>query len=559
MDKRDEIIDLAFKEVIDQTFPQTRRYLSIYHIKNEDKKYEMCLEQLKEDAWLVRFAIFNEGHDCFVIPVTQDASGLKLKAPFLEPYTKVLLKLFSQQLSHDELGRSIGLEPTRISNLDNGERTWEFEFEKPVSDSLLEQVHSLIQKLSPHKHQLAKVLQQPEVEGHIAIEYVGSPNDLSGLFLDKDSIAFLHQTGLELDIEIKHINKKITSNIFSHLSESSLPTSSPQTTPFANLPTIIAHADWGLRANKQWIAIAGLAQDNRYQTLELRRVGELSTFFSTLKSMAGPGGSVLIGFDFPFGLPSRYAHQAGITHFLDALQEFGQGTWSDFYDVASHPEQISTHRPFYPRSSGKKGEVSRQHLLDGLGVEDYKDLLRTCDGATSNRQAACAIFWTLGGNQVGKGAIVGWRDLIAPALKSPENNVAIWPFDGPLQDLIQPDAVVLAETYPAEFYHHLGLSFPKAKAGQKSGKRVQTDRIVNGERLLQWANANNVRVHEELKEALLDGFGASKDGEDPFDATVGLFGMLNVILGKQSPGEPQEEAIRHLEGWILGLQKENLK
>ena len=45
------------------------------------------------------------------------------------------------------------------------------------------------------------------------------------------------------------------------------------------------------------------------------------------------------------------------------------------------------------------------------------------------------MFWTLGGNQVGKAMIVGWRDLLAPARRA-GGDVAIWPFDGALAELM---------------------------------------------------------------------------------------------------------------------------
>ena len=43
-------------------------------------------------------------------------------------------------------------------------------------------------------------------------------------------------------------------------------------------------------------------------------------------------------------------------------------------------------------------------------------------------------------------------------------------------------------------------------------------------------------------------------GEDPFDAVAGLFGMVNVLLGRRAAGVPgRDEAVRRVEGWILGL------
>jgi hypothetical protein len=39
---------------------------------------------------------------------------------------------------------------------------------------------------------------------------------------------------------------------------------------------------------------------------------------------------------------------------------------------------------------------------------------------------------------------------------------------------------------------------------------------------------------------------------DAFDATVGLFGMLEVLMDGRKPGDPNEESVRKLEGWIFG-------
>ena len=40
-------------------------------------------------------------------------------------------------------------------------------------------------------------------------------------------------------------------------------------------------------------------------------------------------------------------------------------------------------------------------------------------------------------------------------------------------------------------------------------------------------------------------------GDDAFDAAVGLFGMLQVCNGQRAPGEPDEAVIREIEGRIL--------
>jgi hypothetical protein len=61
-----------------------------------------------------------------------------------------------------------------------------------------------------------------------------------------------------------------------------------------------------------------------------------------------------------------------------------------------------------------------------------------------------------------------------------------------------------------------------------------------------------VELAPELQAQIDDGFGKRPDGEDRFDATVGLLGMLGVVLERHPPGEPADAEIRAVEGWILG-------
>ena len=110
----------------------------------------------------------------------------------------------------------------------------------------------------------------------------------------------------------------------------------------------------------------------------------------------------------------------------------------------------------------------------------------------------------------------------------------------------------MTETYPAEVYAHLAIKFSAPKAGMKSGKRCQADRARNAGALLAWGTTNQITLNPELHRQIIDGFGPRSTGEDPFDAVIGLFGMLNVLLGKQPAGEPESTEIRAVECWILG-------
>jgi hypothetical protein len=46
--------------------------------------------------------------------------------------------------------------------------------------------------------------------------------------------------------------------------------------------------------------------------------------------------------------------------------------------------------------------------------------------------------------------------------------------------------------------------------------------------------------------------------DDAVDAVVGLFGIIEVVTGRRQPGEPSRDRIRKPEGWIFGLQSDEL-
>jgi hypothetical protein len=306
-------------------------------------------------------------------------------------------------------------------------------------------------------------------------------------------------------------------------------------------PDRVSHADWSTDGRKRWIATAVL-EDGRYRIGCPTRDPAPDRFLDAPTS----GEHALFGFDFPIGVPQAYAGLAGISHFAKTLPIFGSDAWDEFFTIADSSEQIRVLRPFYPPSGGKKGQFRRKHLEDALGIP-FDRLLRICERRTRDRRAASALFWLLGGQQVGRGAIHGWEKVLQPALKS-SADIALWPFDGDFADLIDQRAITVAETYPAEFYGHLG--FPKPPWS----KRRQTDRQACGKILIKLAKNLRIAWDEQAKKQVEDGFGGSRSGEDPFDAVVGLVGMINIVCGGCPPGPPKAllGCVGDVEGWILG-------
>jgi hypothetical protein len=312
------------------------------------------------------------------------------------------------------------------------------------------------------------------------------------------------------------------------------------------LPAVVAHADWSFGPKKRWIASAQLDRASRtYSVSAPKPVGDASSLLQRLNAGAA-GGSVLVGFDFPIGIPKAYADIAGTKSFTALLPELGLGQWANFYDVAELALEISPQRPFFPQ---RPGGTSHADLVRGLGVSSMSELLRICEKRTADRKQACSLFWTLGGNQVGKAAISGWRDVLAPALRDSSLHLALWPFDGTIDELLESRQIVATETYPTEFYRHLGITL-------SGSKRTHGQRAAQARAFRAWRDESEIKdrvaFDESAREAIDGGFGSGKDGEDPFDAFVGLLGMLNVLLGRRSAGWLEPAASRAVEGWILG-------
>ncbi|WP_426751141.1 hypothetical protein [Myxococcus sp. Y35] len=310
-------------------------------------------------------------------------------------------------------------------------------------------------------------------------------------------------------------------------------------------PDLVVHSDWNTSGRFQWYAQAELGADGVYRVDGAAPVGEVPALISYLLRKARTGATVLAGFDFGIGVPLAYAERIGCSYFKALLPQLGGERFPRFFDRAATREEISPYRPFYPVHAGQKGVTSQAHLVNGLGLGARSELLRECDLGTELRPAASPLFWCVGAQQVGPAVISGWRSLLQPALHAGREHVRLWPFDGELDELLTPGGLVIVETYPREFYGHLGVA--PVQKNEPSSRRLA------GERLQDHAHELGVRLSDECQAQFKDGFASpGMGGDDGFDAVVGLLGMLNVLLGHRSPGAPSTAARRAVEGWMLG-------
>ncbi|WP_453976649.1 hypothetical protein [Brevundimonas sp. Marseille-Q4549] len=304
------------------------------------------------------------------------------------------------------------------------------------------------------------------------------------------------------------------------------------------LVDVLVHADWSVSPKKRWVALAEWS--GGWTVTAVEPVGPTPTFVAALLRAAATR-RVLAGFDFPIGLPRSYGAKTGETDFSVFLRSVGTGRWSRFADIARTPDEISIERPFYP--AGSTGGVTQAALIRAHGEAAFDDLRRTCERATKTRRAACPIFWTLGGNQVGRGALSGWVEVVKPAQAG---GASLWPFDGSLEDLAAGPGLVIAETYPAEAYGHVGVRFAQAES-----KTNQSHRRSKADAIHQWADQHAVELAEPVHALINDGFGHGKSGEDQFDALMGLLGMIEVAERRRPASDPSA-AVDPWEGWIIG-------
>jgi len=275
--------------------------------------------------------------------------------------------------------------------------------------------------------------------------------------------------------------------------------------------------------------------------LSVEPVGDVSILLDRLGALAD-GGPVVLGVDFPIGLPRAYAarHLGECAGFPDFLR--GLADRPGFLSVCAAVEEVRPERPFYPMR-GVRGMTRLSHAL-ALGLDSAAGLSRLCDGATAGRPAGAPLFWTLGANQTGKAAISAWRDLLLPALAGPRPP-ALWPFDGALLSLLQADRVVIAETYPAEAMRQLGLRMG-------GSKRRHADRLALVPAIRASMAALSARPDLALERLLAGGFGQDAAGEDRMDCVLGLLCVLQVLAGRRPDTVPDDPWVQHWEGWVLG-------
>lgn len=309
---------------------------------------------------------------------------------------------------------------------------------------------------------------------------------------------------------------------------------------------IIWHADWSISAKGRWVAKADRTDDG-WQINTIEPVGELDAFRASLREM-GRTQKVWLGLDMPIGFTSNWFDGANVKDFKALMELLETDVWQDFFDVCRLPEEITHQRPFYPKSSGKKGSVKRDHLIQALGLSTFSDLHRRCELPTDARTAACPPFWTLGANQVGKAMLHGLQNLILPGFRDGFN---IWPYAGDLAACTNQSGITLIETYPGEIYGWLELS--------KLTKSSQSSRAEAIRFLIEHSDNAGIEIADEVRYVIQDGIDRAQGKDDAFDALIGVLGLIRIAEGKRAENLPHRTPILEREGWIIGMDETTIR
>jgi hypothetical protein len=145
-------------------------------------------------------------------------------------------------------------------------------------------------------------------------------------------------------------------------------------------------------------------------------------------------------------------------------------------------------------------------------------LFRAIDIATG---AKSVFAFDLPG-QVGPAAQSLWSELIF-AIEHPR--VAIWPFDGSLEDLAEHAEIVAAEIYPRAAYGTaIGLELPATPVVLAKTKKTVRENVVRHVLTTEWISEAGV-VTEDPSRAI--------ESEDDFDALMTAAALLRLTLAER--------------------------
>ena len=282
------------------------------------------------------------------------------------------------------------------------------------------------------------------------------------------------------------------------------------------LPDVVAHADWSVSAAKRWVAVAAPS------TTGATSWRPSSPSVSAGERLARSGGAE------PIVWPTATVRccSGSICHSgcqWPTAAGPGSPTWRSGCRVDADLGR-SGRRQHHRRRSRRLGRCTRPVPAAPAATTSSKrpwgrDRSTSCAApASANRRstrAACPVFWTLGANQVGRGAVLAWREVVR------EGGCRLWPFDGDLPSLVRGGRRDGGGGLPDRLR---GV----ARRRRSAGGRASVDRPIawRGRRALSDAATSlDVDVTGEVRRRRRGRLRFREPaGEDAFDAFVGGLG-----------------------------------
>jgi hypothetical protein len=279
------------------------------------------------------------------------------------------------------------------------------------------------------------------------------------------------------------------------------------------VPDIIICADWSKHPTRRRAWLADVHERR------LRRLpGRAWSVESVIETGARhrKGAFALVAFDAPIGVPASYLNAArpifdvrDSATFVDwlpaALDRPG------FLDPIDRPEEWSPARPFFRVPAGRGGLGSFEAAASAHGVE----LKRAIEKETRGNSV---FAFDLPG-QVAPAAQSLWQELASAALHP---CVAIWPFDGLLEELAGRASVIAAEMYPRAAYGTaLAVelpAMPRSLAKRNDDVRAS---VVAALTQAEWVRRDGVLIEDAS-------FAVADDGA--FDALITAAAVLRLTL-----------------------------
>jgi hypothetical protein len=311
-------------------------------------------------------------------------------------------------------------------------------------------------------------------------------------------------------------------------------------------------ADWSRERRKREVY---LADTRRREVRRLEGPWTAARVIEAAREAAGDDAA-LATFDAPIGVPISYWQK--LQEFPGVAQDLASfAAWlpeavhrPGWFDNAPTPRDWRIDRPFFAIAPVAGGRRIWQDALARAGVAT----LRHVDELTGANPAfvtsgipgtagsgARELWKELGLILSGRDRVNGETDSRAPT----EAGLAIWPFDGPTDELLAEHTVVVGENYPRAAYAlALSRGDPEARARLRIAKtRWDVRQAALGD--LQshpWLVEHGVRLND---------IGAAADSEDAFDALFAAAGLLRCVL-ESTPFARDELVDPVAEGGILG-------